>query len=37
MNLKFKEQHLFEIEIFCIFINVFIVTCDQCWEGYFGK
>ncbi len=24
-----KEQHLFEIEIFCIHINVFIVSLDR--------
>ncbi len=25
MNIKFEEQHLFEIEIFCNIINVFII------------
>ncbi len=30
MNIKLKkEQHLFEIEIFCKIINVFTVTFDQ--------
>ncbi len=29
MNRKFKEQHLFETEIFCNIINVFIINFDQ--------
>ncbi len=29
MNLKFKEQYLFEIEMFCKMLNIFAVTFDQ--------
>ncbi len=29
MNIKFEEQHLFEIEIFCNIINVFTAISDQ--------
>ncbi len=29
MKKSSKEQHLFEIEIFCNIINVFTVTFDQ--------
>ncbi len=28
MNRKFNEQYLFEIEMFCIIINIFTVTVD---------
>ncbi len=29
MNVVFKEQHLFQMEVSCNIINVFIVTFDQ--------
>ncbi len=29
MNRKFKEYHLFEVEMVCNIINVFTVTFDQ--------
>ncbi len=37
MNRKFKEQHLFETEIFCNIINVFTVTFDQYNESLLIK
>ncbi len=32
-----KDQHLFEIEIFCIIINVFTVTFDQSNAFFFNE
>ncbi len=35
MNIKLKEQHLFEIEIFYNIANVFTVTFDQFNASFF--